>query len=260
MTIINNEGKFIIYNSAKTSFILVRNINSMYNEKYRNYEPVTNIITHQKLNDVLNSKIIYDIYVVIRNPYSRIVSSFYAISNSPIYLSFNKLYNNFESFINLIYDIYKDSINNQISFSETDKIKLSIKKFINKNDDEIGTLDREILWHVFHQYFQINECLNYDIKKLNIYETSKLNSFIIDFNKKYNLNYPIGKTHAFDYSSDSIINDVSKLSLDDIYKLKPPVHCFLKNNEINEKIKEIFSLDFELGNKLGYNFTIDNYL
>ena len=67
--------------------------------------------------------------------------------------------------------------------------------------------------------------------------------------KKYNLNYPIGKTHAFDYSSDSIINDVSKVyakiksSLSDkkrTYRLM--IHALLNANHRNTQAESFVAL------------------
>ena len=78
-------------------------------------------------------------------------------------------------------------------------------------------------------------------------------------NNIYKLDIPKKKIHNFKYSNQ-IIKNAHKLSISDAFLIKPNKKSFLQNNKINLKIKEIFKVDFDFSEKIGYNFTINNYI
>jgi len=242
MTIINNHGKFILLNSAKTGWMLSKNINNQYIDnnndidKYHTYDYDLNID--------------YNIYIFIRNPYHRIVSSFFAVTcleddseTSNIYKTFTKNYNNFTEFIDFIYKIHKEAknkcneksikINNITHHSNFNYLYKIFPEIKEKSNDKIMLLDNicETLYkygightinvasHVFHQclsdsfilYENIASKYDDDSNKY-IYSTSELNDFINDFNNKYKTNMVIGKHHSrFKQQIYDLKNEIKKL-------------------------------------------------
>ena len=246
MPIINNHGKFILLNSAKTGWMLSKNINNQYINNI-------DIEIYKHYTSDYDSNIDYDIYIFIRNPYHRIVSSFFAVTHlddtfetSKIYNKFTKNYNNFTEFIDFIYKIYKEAkdkcnekvlkTNNIRHHNIFDYLYKIFPKIKEKSNDKIMLLDNicetlheygieytiNVASHVFHQCLSDSFILydNLSSKYLNdsnknIYTTSELNNFINDFNNKYNTNMVIGKHHSrFKQRIDDVKNEIKKLEND----------------------------------------------
>ena len=227
------QGKFIIAYSAKTGNMLVKEIFGLYDEKYKNLEfhqPSYVLNYHYPPYNDYNNELHHFKYFLIRNPYTRIVSSFYAMSNYEYYSKFYSLYNTFEEFVNLLYKEYKSGKND--FFFKEDVIF----------QQTVGA---------GYKYFEY-----FNIKPDKVYETEDLNLFIKDINEKYDLNIPIKKYHGFKYGIFE--KNAHQLELKKLYEIKPNILSFFCNDDINKKIKEIYKSDFEMCKKYGYNY--DNWI
>lgn len=225
--IVNNHGKFIFHCSAKTSYLLLKNINGKYNEKYLGIKHDH----HNKIkNDPYIANIDYTHFLFLRNPFTRVVSSYYSISHAPNFKYCNQKYDSFEDFINILHE---EVITNKPFILKDNHIKQQTKQL------RLGILEKCPPAHVF--------------------ETTQLNDFIKLFNKMYDINFPIGKYHSFKYKNEPIKN-AHLLSKKDMYVRRPKSQYLLTSPQLNAKIREIFAGDFALGKKHGYNFTEKTYI
>ena len=81
--IINNKAKLILITSYKLGYLLCKLIQFKYSNKYNNSNYKWNKYIIEV--DAFNYLIKYKKYLIIRNPYTRIISSFFAISKNKKY-------------------------------------------------------------------------------------------------------------------------------------------------------------------------------
>lgn len=234
--IVNNIDKFIILTAGKLSYLLCKNILISYFKKQNKNINVDDIFIY---NDKVNYELKYDIYIHIRNPFERIVSSFYAISNNNNYHEFIKLYNSFETFIEVLYDEFKN--NKPFILGNA-----HIKQFTKQSGYNL----------VYNDIMNDKTKTINDTSKYKVYECKELNNFINDFNIKYDINFPLGKFHSFNYNNDNDnnIKNVHEMNLNEIYEMRPQYKYFFEDKNIINKVYEIFKDDFDFSKKLGYNF------
>lgn len=223
--VINNKGKFIIISAGKVSYMLCKRINGTYDmiKNGEEYDPATYKLKRPPY-DTYDISIEYNIYLHIRNPFTRIVSIFYAVSNYPPLSHYNSLYTNFSQFIDILYHEHTSG-----------KHYMLLHPVIGRQVDQYG--------HIFMR--------KYNIKPTMVFETSELNNFISHINEEYNLNIPVGKVHSFNYKND--IKDAIYMPIKDIYEYRPPFTSFI-NDETRDKIREIYADDFILCHEYGYDF------
>ena len=106
----------------------------------------------------------------------------------------------------------------------------------------IDNIFRNIEWREDINKYQINQ----------VYETTNLNSLIQNFNEKYNLDITVEKKNKNNYKK--IVKEAHVLSRNEVLKLRPTAESFLSNSLINQKINDIYKMDFELCSKYGYNY------
>lgn len=230
--LINNKNKIIIITGGKISYLLCKNIFCDIIEKQINISKDKFYNYFENYLDNYDEKIDYKIFIVIRNPYTRIVSSYYAITNNKS-LGFYKYYNNFKEFIDLLFYEKKNNNYNILNNSH-------VKEFSKQNGYEF-----------FLNLLEKNNKIDF-----NIYETEELNNFIIDINKYLGKNYPIKKFHSFQYSKFIEDLDASLENNGEVLK-KAYNYKNLLNNQIIEKINFIFNNDFIFSEKFGYKFLLN---
>jgi hypothetical protein len=233
--IVNNTDNFIILTAGKLSYLLCKYILIEYFESQNKNIDVNDIFIY---NNKVNYELTYDIYIHIRNPFERIVSSFYAISNDNNFHEFIKLYNSFETFIEVLYDEFKNN-----------------KPFILKNAHIQQFTKQNGYQLVYNDIMNDKTKTMNDTSKYKVYECKELSNFINDFNIKYGINFPLGRFHPFDYNDkEPNIKNVHEINLNEIYKLRPTYKYFFEDKNIINKVYEIFKDDFDFSKKLGYNF------
>jgi len=308
----NNHGKFIIYQSAKTGYILSRVICSAYVKRYykqyfgacyssniniRSFDYIKNIQAIEnwmedgkspggKCTDFLpplEDKGIdyYRPYLILRNPYDRAISSFFAVSplrygdkfTENTYSTFYEQYTNFEQYLHLLDRIYQE-----VQLRVDKNIIPSLLKDIKENERDSGgmvaatTIDVlqdkfNILHgvntqsHVFHQayqmfhpakYFTVVDFDCFDNK--DVYLTSQLNDLIIHFNNEYDLDVPVKRVHGVKNLQNSTIENADTMSFDDLIKYKPHYSCFYQKPGLREIVDRVFADDFKLCERFGYTF------
>ena len=148
---------FTISFSAKCGNMIVKDLMILFDKKYHSIVSKNFKYHIEPFNNYnFNKKHIN--YLLIRNPYTRIVSSFYAMTNYDLLKRYNSLYNTFEEFINIIYKEFK-----------TNKYFILGHNVVNLQSNMPGI-----------KFLNLN-----NIKPI-VFETEELNLFIEDFNKNLN--------------------------------------------------------------------------
>jgi len=292
----NNPGKFIIYQSAKTGYILSRVICSAYVKRYykhyfeachssniniRSFDYVKNI---QAIENWMEDKGIdyYRPYLILRNPYNRAISSFFAVSplssdgnefTENTYSTFYEQYTNFEQYLHLLDRIYQE-----VQLRVDKNIIPGMFKNIKENKRDFGgmvaatTIDVlqdkfnisngvNVQSHVFHQayqmfhpakYFTVVDFNCFDNK--DVYLTPQLNDLISHFNNEYDLDVPVRRIHGVKHLQNSTVENADTMSFDDLIKYKPHYSCFYQKPGLREIVDRVFADDFKLCERFGYNF------
>lgn len=247
-----NSGEYIIYCSTKTSYILCRDLHIDYFAKYHGKDD-TKTSANLTIDTVEKDKL-YTKYVIIRNPYARCVSSFYALSHKDNLsrACFTKLYNSFSEYVDVLARVNDGSA--KYGERNINTLTLSMQEVC---DCDYATASSLVV-HIFDQVFRTGDITDGMTKCVYVYDTTQLNSFIEVFNKRYNLDMPVKKHHAFNYNEH--IDNAHMMTIDEVYDKRPSISSFLMNNDINQKIKDIFIADFRLGERYGYLFSTNQYI
>jgi hypothetical protein len=296
----NNHGKFIIYQSAKTGYILSKVICSAYVKRYykqyygachssniniRHFDYVKNI---QEIENWVEDKGIdyYRPYLILRNPYDRAISSFFAVSplsqehsngKSPFtentYSTFYEQYTNFEQYLHLLDRIYQE-----VQLRVDKNMTPDLFKDIKENERDFGgmvaattievlqdkfnvTHGVNVQSHVFHQAYQMfHPAKYYTVVDFNcfdnkdVYLTTQLNDLISHFNNEHDLDVPVRRIHGVKHLQNSTVENADTMSFDDLIKYKPHYSCFYQKPGLREIVDRVFADDFKLCERFGYTF------